>query len=49
MAVRFKRRIGYRMNGDTSYLVPWVSFDLWKFKFSVIRIHAFDFFSCRGT
>ena len=29
--------------------MPWVSFDLWKFKLRVVGIHAPDFLPCRGT
>jgi hypothetical protein len=32
-----------------SYLVPRVSFDLWKFKLSIIWIHALNFFTSRCT
>jgi hypothetical protein len=31
------------------YLVPWMCFDLWEFELCVIRVHAFNFFPCRGT
>lgn len=36
-------------SGLLTNLVPWVSFDLWKLKFIVIWIHAFDFFSSGCT
>lgn len=34
---------------EKQYLVPWMGFNLWKFKLCVIRIHAFNFFSSWST
>jgi len=39
----------FRWHSFVKYLVPWVCFDLWEFELRVIRVHAFNFFPCRGT
>lgn len=40
-------RIKHKMLLDLFYyLVPWMRFNLWEFKFCIIRIHAFNLFPC---
>lgn len=41
----YTRKTEDKLSWYVTHLVPWMSFDLGKFKFSVVGIHALNFFS----
>jgi len=49
MNITMKYHINGQANITLQYLMPWMSFNLWKFELGVIRIHTLDFFPCRGS